>query len=280
MNTMPTCSRQGAGGFTLVEAIVVIVLTGILASMAAVFIAPPIKAYFDVSNRAELTDIADTALRRAARDIRAALPNSIRLGSTGACDGTSTCYLEYVPIKSAGRYREAVTGGTPAGDILDFNSASDTTFDVLGPGVDVQSGDSIVVYNLGIPGADAYAGANRRAVPAGGVGIGLATVTFTSQASPFPFASPARRFQVVGTPVSYVCNGAGQLQRYSGYAFATSQPQPPSGTPAVVAINVSRCRFAYQSLNQLNAIVTLELGLTRKGESVSLIHQIHVNNVP
>jgi MSHA biogenesis protein MshO len=270
---MPHINGRAARGVTLVEAIMVIVLTGILAGMAAVFIRAPVKAYFDVVGRAELTDIADGALRRASRDIRAALPNSVRLA--GTCDGTSTCYLEFVPIKSAGRYREG-----PPGDILDFNAAADNSFAVLGPGVNIQSGDSIVVYNLGITGADAYAGLNRRAVPAGGLGTGLAAVTFTATALPFPFASPARRFHVVDTPVSYVCNGAGQLQRYAGYPFAAAQPQPPGGTPAQLAGDVSRCRFAYQTLSQLSALITLDLGLSKNGETVNLVYQIHVNNVP
>ena len=35
--------------------------------------------------------------------------------------------------------------------------------------------------------------------------------------------------------------------------------QPPAGTPALLATNVSRCLFSYQTLNQLNAMITLEL---------------------
>lgn len=264
-------SFRRAGGFTLVEAIVTIVLTGILAGTVAIFVVAPIKAYQDVTRRAELTDIADTALRRIARDVRAAVPNSIRM-TAAACDGIATCYMEFVPIKSAGRYRD----GGP-GNSLDFTAAADT-FDVLGPGVDVAAGDSIVIYNLGIPGSEVYAGTDRRIATAP---FGTALVTTGFNGGAFPFSSPARRFHVVGTPVSYVCNvGVGQLQRYAGYAYSVAEPQPPAGTPAILATNVSRCRFVYQTLSQLNALVTLELGLTRGGETVNLVYQVHVNNVP
>jgi MSHA biogenesis protein MshO len=267
----PNSCRRHARGFTLVEAIMTIVLTGILAGTVAVFVVAPIKAYQDVTRRAELTDIADTALRRIARDVRAALPNSVRT-TAGTCDGTSTCYLEFVPIKSAGRYRD----GGP-GNSLDFTAAADT-FDAIGPGVDVASGDAIVIYNLGITGSDVYAGTDRRPATAP-FGAALATTGFSG--GTFPFSSPAHRFHVVGTPVSYVCNvGTGQLQRYAGYAYSVGQPQPPAGTPALLATNVSRCRFVYQTLSQLNALVTLELGLTKGGETVNLVYQVHVNNAP
>ena len=273
MNANSQPWRRNLRGFTLMEAIMVIVLTGILAGMALVFIRSPITAYQDVTRRAELTDIADTALRRIARDVRAALPNSVRI-TPSACTGAALCFLEFVPIKSAGRYRE-----NGPGDALDFNAAADT-FDVVGPGVDIAAGDAIVIYNLGITGvtgSDVYWGTTRRNATT--TGTGLTNVGYNGGA--FPFASPAHRFQIVGRPVSYVCNApAGQLQRYSGYAYSSGQPQPPAGTPALLATNVSNCRFAYVALSQLNALITLELGVTRGGETVSLVHQIHVNNVP
>jgi|KBSMisStandDraft_5_1062788.scaffolds.fasta_scaffold22113_7 MSHA biogenesis protein MshO len=269
MNSYPKPWRQNVRGFTLVEAIMVIVLTGILAGMAAVFIRAPITAYQDATRRAELTDIADTALRRIARDVRGALPNSVRV--SGTCTGPTICFLEYVPIKSAGRYRESGPGNP-----LDFNAAADT-FDVIGPGVDIAANDFIVIYNLALIGSDVYVGTSRRDVTT--TGTGLVTAGYSGGA--FPFASPARRFQVVGKPATYACNPPlGQLQRYSNYAYVDPQPQPPAGTPALLATNVSTCRFAYQALSALNALITLELGVSKGSETVSLVYQIHVNNVP
>ncbi|NIO42154.1 MAG: prepilin-type N-terminal cleavage/methylation domain-containing protein, partial [Burkholderiales bacterium] len=81
-------------GFTLAEAVIVIAVLGIISAAAAVFIRGPIAAYFDVARRAEMVDTADTALRRIARDLQRALPNSVRV--TGACSGQTSCYLEYI----------------------------------------------------------------------------------------------------------------------------------------------------------------------------------------
>jgi MSHA biogenesis protein MshO len=249
-------------GFTLVEAIIVIVLTGILAAAVAVFLRAPVQGYLDVARRAELTDIADTALRRIGRDLRLALPNSIRVTAGNTA-------IEFIPIKSAGRYREAGPG-----NFVDFSASTISSFDVIGPGVDIQAGDSIVIYNLGITGADAYAGSNRR-VPSS-VSSGLSTVTFAALAQ-FPLSSPARRFHVVGTPVSYICAG-GVLTRYWNYNFGIT---PPAGNSGVLASRVSGCRFAYEAgVTAQNGLVTLELAITKDDETVNLVQQVHVSNVP
>ncbi|MFN0038590.1 MAG: type II secretion system protein J [Burkholderiales bacterium] len=270
------CSRNA--GFTLVEAVITIVLTGILAGVVAVFVTVPVKGYLDMARRTELSDIADSTLRRIARDIRAALPNSVRVA--GGCAGGlgTTCFLEFIPIKGAGRYRERGPG-----DFLDFTAAADS-FAVIGPGVDVAGGDSMVIFNLGIPGSDAYGGSNRRLLTTTGTGLG--NVAYAGGV--FPFASPARRFQIVGGPVTYACAPAGNgvLQRYSGAGYAFNPTQSPNSTPppiapVLLASRVSFCRFEYQAgPTQGSALATLHLSLTRDGETVSLVHQMHVNNVP
>ena len=245
----------------------VIVITGILAGMVAVFIQKPVQGFFDTARRAVLVDAADTALRRISRDLHDALPNSVRISGTA---------LEFLHVRSAGRYREQGPG-----DLLDFTIA-DTSFDVLGPAVSVQSGDSVVVYNLGVgvTGADAYEGTSTsRRVAAAPFGASLANVVVTS-ATAFPFASPARRFQIVDTPVSYVCSGT-QMRRYSGYAIASTQPVPPAGSGALITDKLSTCSFTNATgVSQREALVTLSLALTDGVETVSLLYQVHVNNAP
>ena len=147
-------------GFTLIEMIVVIVLTSIIASAVAVFIKLPIQGYVDTARRAEMSDEADTALRRMGRDLRLALPNSVRV------DGGAT--VEFLLTRTGGRYRAAVDS-TGAGDMLDFAVNNDPSFDQFGPlasgiGQTISAGDILVVYNLSIPDADAYAGENTATI--------------------------------------------------------------------------------------------------------------------
>jgi MSHA biogenesis protein MshO len=266
--------------------IMVIVITGIIGGMVAVFLKAPIQQYMDVGRRADMTDIADTALRRIGRDLRLALPNSVSVTTSGGarnaggCTGANMCFLEFLPTTGGGRYRAALTA-SGTGDILDFTLA-DTSFDVLGPAPLAPSGTQyVVVYNLGIPGSDAYAGSNRATYS------GLNTATnIAISAMRFPFASPAARFQVITTPVSYVCDPVGgTLKRYSGYPIQTAQPSsvPIAGaTSATLAKNVSSCSFSYSPsvVAQRSGLVTMNLGITESGETVTMYSATHVSNVP
>lgn len=271
-------------GFTLIEAVVVIVITGILAGMVAMFISVPVQGYFDSVGRAELTDVADTALRRMARDLRLALPNSIRV---------SGGYVELLLTNSGGRYLAEEDNPT-AGNILDFTTAANLTFDVIAPTMPtIVAGNSIVVYNLG-PGmgpADAYCasatGCNNRAVVSA-----IAAPTVTLSVNPFAaqapaMRSPGRRFQVVTTPVTYACVGS-TLTRYAGYAIQAAQPADVAAAPllaassAVLASGVTGCTFSYANLPNIRSGLA-GLGITLENsnhESVALFHQVHVDNTP
>ena len=258
---------------TLIELVIVIAISSIIAVGMAVFIARPMEAYVDAARRAELTDIADTALRRMTRDLRTALPNSIRIATVGG-----VTYLEVLQTSAGGRYRaEPDSGG--GGDVLDF-SAPDASFDVIGALPAFAGGESIVVYNLAASGAvaNAYAGDNRAAyASSAGSTINL------SAPKQFPFSSPGRRFQVVQYAVTYACDpGSGQLRRYWDYGISAAQPTPPA-TPnnALLAGDVTACGFLYTAATGARTgAVVLNLTIERDGEPIRLYQQVHVNNVP
>lgn len=296
--------RRRTAGFTLVEAIIAIVITGIVAGMVAVFIKSPIDAYVDTARRAELTDVADTAVRRLGRDIRLALPNSVRNPS----DGSDLC-LEFMPTKIGSRYRAAQSSGG-AGDMLDFTTA-DSSFDMLWsnaalPAADrIAQNDLIVVYNDGYAG-NAYdyteAGSNVAIVTSiceppdaacAATPAASSKITLTA-AKQFPAESPSYRFQVVPAAehvVGYACNG-GSLLRYSRTMTAKRDRPGNCGavatgaTAAVLAGNVANCSLKYEppgsgtNPNGRHGMVSITLEISQGGESVQLYHQIHVDNTP
>lgn len=279
-------------GFTLIEAIVSIVILGIIGSVAAVFIRAPIDAYVDTSRRVELTEAADTAIRRMVRDIQSSLPNSFRAPT----DGSNQCF-EFIPVIAGGRYRVEQQGiANPQGNVLNF-TAADAAFDVLGS-VGLNRLDPIshvVIYNLGVAGANAYAtpAQNRAQIAVNGVatpGAGGAGAQITLAAAfQFPFESPSHRFQVVGTsPVVYSCAG-GQIRRSTPRVLTAANAPlatcPAAGVGDLLVSNVD-CGGGNTFFNYVPANATREgqveitLTLTDTGESVRLYDRVSVNNAP
>ncbi len=81
----------------------VIALASVVAVMVSSVLSRPLEGFMAQSRRAELTDMAAIALNRMTRDIRLAVPNSLRQPDANT--------LELLPIHEAGRYR-----GTPLED--------------------------------------------------------------------------------------------------------------------------------------------------------------------
>jgi MSHA biogenesis protein MshO len=287
-------------GFTLVELVVVIALLGVIAAGISVFYVPAVQGYIGARSRADLAAQADHALRRMARDVQAAVPNSIRTPAP-------QCF-ELVPAIAGGRFRrgpdtvnDAAPGCTPAADCaaaLDVTQAT-TVFDVLSPlSTTPAAGDWVVVDNQN-PG-DVYAGSNRAAVqsvvtPDARFGRARLAVASTQ----FPAGYDGARFVVVPNAqraVFYVCSGAdgtldangdgkGTLVRLMNYGFNAAYPTacPSTAGADVLATRVKSCRFVYDpdaGATQQSGFVSMQIELARTGEVASLLMGAHVRNVP
>jgi len=275
---------RAARGFTLIESILVIAVVGILFAIVAVFIVPPVRAYFATQARAALVDQADLALRRIARDLRIALPNSTRVSASGRA-------LELIPTAGAARYR------TEGADRLEFG-ALDTTFDLIGTPLALAASQQLVFYNLGpgIVGSDAYAAngsaaeqavSNRRTSTTAPGTVNSVTMSSLAGLPVAGFAAPHRVF-AVDSPITYRCDLATRtLTRHQGYGFLAAQPDPPAGgNSAVLASGVTGCAFKAESwvVAARAGLVSLALTLTTTtpsgDESVALHHAVHVDNLP
>lgn len=292
---------MNARGVTLIELVIAIVILGIVAALAAVILLPAFDAYFASQRRAELADTADAAIRRLARDVRLAVPNSPHV------DGTNS-FLEILLTKNGGRYRALNDNLVGTAENPLQIGGDDGVFDTLGAlatGVDQQVlvNDFVVIHNLGIAGSNAYdtlaANPNIAQITALGAGAiaGEERITFTPINS-FPLESPGRRFFVVQGPVTYACtnvgtvggNGTGSLRRWSGYAITLGPGAPPGlppvalpagATDAVLASNLSACELTYTALPLVSrGLVGIRLTILRANENVTLYYEAHVNNVP
>ena len=276
-------------GFTLIEMVVTIAVGAVVVAFMAMFIVMPMNAYTAQTRRAGLVDASDSALRFMARDIRSALPNSVRVASSGTVTA-----LELLATADGARYQDNGPVSNPA-LALDFTTASGafaTTVPFTQLTLPFSSNAYFLsIYNVGVPGANAYQMTNV-ITPAG------TTITVSAGATlnqnlvtlnpPFQFAygSPEKRVYLVSGPVSYLCDtSAGTLTRYSGYAIASTQPTSAAAmsgaAAALVAANVASCSFTYSAgTAQRNALATLSLQIAQSGESVQLLNEVQVVNAP
>jgi MSHA biogenesis protein MshO len=287
-----------AGGFTLLEAIVVMVIVGIIAAMVAVFIPKPVEGYMATASRLSIADTADTALRRIGRDVRLALPNTVRVDASGM-------FLELIPIKAGGRYRDndacfttGCTSLTTLGDMLtnvQVNAGSDlvaifNTYSNSGNDCSPTVANLYSVYcNQGLRVLSSVAAA----------GAISNTLNFGSYTFQPPGGSPTRRvFIIPASPVTYACDAAtGTLWRFSGYTRTAAQPA--SMTSAVLLAAASKAalatgvtcppavagsvppRFSYTAgASERYGLLSAWITVQGKGETISLLHQIHVDNTP
>ena len=295
-------------GFNLIELVAVMVIVAIVVTGLAYF-ASPIKQSVDVSARADLTDAANTALQRIGRDVRLALPNSVRV------DGTQK-FIEFLAVRTAARYRADGGGGTggtncpsddptltTAGDNdqLSFDlAAGDTCFKTLGKIPDVATvatgTDRLVLnnYGSGFSGQDAYSStaplnwvvvsAIDSASEATRDRVSFAATTFQRVLH----ASPGKRFFIISGAVSYGCDlSAGTVTRYWGYSIQATQPTTFGGaSSALIASQVTACAFDYTpNVEPQVGLLTLRLTLSKSTttgvpEVVTLYHAAHMSNVP
>lgn len=293
--------RKLQRGFTLVEMIVVIAIMGILGGVIAAFIGVPVQGYLDSARRAEMSDIADTAGQRLARDIRIAVPNSARLPTPAG-----STYIEFLPTKAGGRYRALadpggvvpVCGGTVAQDILDF-TAADNCFEILGPPITFAAGDQIVLGSTQSNGLSPYDSSVTGVLRAfNGTPGSQPTGFITAVQFPALAALPSQHFSVVPgnqQAVTYACenvgtdtkgDGAGTLKRYWKYGFTPAQATPPEmaasavlgvASASTLADKISSCNIVYDAAKQL---ISITLVISRNNESISLHQEIHVSNTP
>ena len=281
-----------AGGFTLIELVITIAVGSVVVAFMALFIVTPMNAYSAQTRRAALVDASDSALRFMARDLRSALPNSIRT----ATNGPSVTAIELLATADGARYQDNGPVANPA-LALDF-TAADGAFATTVPFTQLtlpwtSKAYYLSIYNVGVPGANAYNLANVITPP--GTTIMIAAGATPNQnlvtlapAFQFSYGSPEKRVYLVSGPVTYLCDtSAGTLTRYSGYLIQSSEPTTAAtltgagATSALVASNVSSCNFAYSpGTAQRNALATLEIQITQSGEAVQLLNEVQVVNAP
>ena len=301
-------------GFTLIEMVVAIIVLGIVGTTFGLFIVPAINANQAVERRAALVDSAEIAVRRMARDIRMALPNSVRVSYVA---GTGFA-VEMIPTVDGGRYCLTGDANCAGASQLLTIAASDTDFDILGcfrnstfTGATFPNSSFRLVIGDSTGAIYSAAGTNAVVTPTttsvtlstvngGGAGSGACGASSgvntsyrhhiaLSAGQTFPNSSSRRRVFIVQTPVTYICSRtAGTLVRYYNYAISSTAPtptSPPAGaTSAVVTdkidtTNADPCVVTTLTTDvQAQGYVKLSLVVANAGETVQLNHETQLDN--
>jgi MSHA biogenesis protein MshO len=287
MRALNSAAPARQRGFTLVELILVIVLSAVVGAMVSSVLSRPLEGFVAQSRRAELVDIGAGALNRMQRDIRMAVPGSLRISGDGQA-------LELLLIHSGGRYLPNRADGVS----LNFSAAPDAQCNgpqVAGvPACDVlqvfdpdlappAAGWLVVASNpfswvVSNPGNITPTGTSftRLADSVDYPGISLIRVTPPGGNFAFAAASAQRRIYFADRVVGYRCSG-GQLLRYEHDQLQVTLPAALPATGRLQADRVESCNFGYASASGL---ATLRLTIGAAGDSIRLAQQVQVNNAP
>lgn len=288
-------------GFTLIETVMVIALMGILVSIVAAFIVRPVEGYRDLARRAALVEAAESALRRMQRDIRTALPNSVRVINTA--NGYA---LELIPVLDAGRYNNTGGAADEQLDVTPGGGGGDPQFDIQhcfrNPATRTTAGIRLVINNRGTGQYNVYndagssVGAESIITPATGMTISVTSATCPTNGFDHITMTPGHDFRdsespnrlvfVVTTALSYLCDTtAGTLTRYYNYAIPTTQPTTVAAftalnaSSALVTNRVTACSVTTTTTDVRNrALATLSLTLAEEGEEIRLVLQAQLDN--
>jgi len=274
-------------GFSLIEIIVVIIILGVLATGVSTFINFGTQVYTDATDREKVVSSARFAIERLNRELRTAVPNSVRINAnalTGA--GAKQC-IEFTPIVLSTIYTEIAVTPKPASNEIKVIAFDEALFNEgFSPNLRVG------VYILNA--SDFYGGSsdkvftllNNTVVKSGNEWtLKLDTV------ATFAENSPTERLFFFNHSVSY-CVQNSRLTRHQNYNSNTDNtPEVTPTSPAVLMAEHITMHdddgvilippFKLTNATQLrNSLVLIKLAFTSNLEYIVFNNEIQVSNVP
>ncbi|MEH6385600.1 MAG: type II secretion system protein [Colwellia sp.] len=265
-------SKVKQKGFTLLELITVIIILGVLATSVSSFLRYGIEAFTNATDREELISSARFAIERLNREVRNALPNSLRtLGASGQC-------LEFTPISQSVIYLDIPVAPEPVSDNVQYLMSKGTLESTV-KYVAVYALNSNDIYNK-------TSGVIEEilSITPSGSKSAPSTVTLKNQIV-FKAESPTARMFFIDQPVAY-CIEVDKLYRYKGYGYSGSNlPIYTGSNRALMAeyLDYSAGEVPFKTTDATlsrNSIAFIELVFTRNLEKISFNNDIQVPNVP
>jgi MSHA biogenesis protein MshO len=265
-------------GFTLIEMVTVILILGIIVVGISSFVVFGTRIFVESSAVDQVLSQSRFGIERMTRDIRRAVPNSMRVLT--ATDGSYQC-LELLPISASTSYIDAPF----------FPQSVQNTLTAIKSVRSINAAQSVLIYPL--TASEVYNAqgltAKRFLVQSVAESGDLLTITLT-QSIRFTEASPLKRLYVAQSPLSYCfINTAGNvdLRLYQQYGYKAVQPSPADmGNGVLMAQNITNTLTINPAIILTpatlvtNAIVHLQPRFRVNGETFQYQHQVQVMNVP
>ncbi|BEE07507.1 PilW family protein [Aeromonas dhakensis] len=273
-----------AGGFTLIELVMVILLLGIMATFASQFIGIGSQIYGDASSREQLMSDARFAMERLNREVRNALPGSERIETLDGSWSDSGPCLRFWPISTSSRYialNRNVSGSTTTLELVMATPAS--AVDPLSPDASaVAVGDLLAVFPLpdanqpSLSNGCEYGRCVARVTEVLAPVSGAQTLRYAATES-LAGLSPGSRVYFAREQVRY-CVQAGSMYRASMALNGTSAAMPLG----ILMADALRAGSFYREATAFNSEgeFGVRLVFERKGEAVTFNHKLGVFNVP
>ncbi|WP_347330941.1 PulJ/GspJ family protein [Marinimicrobium locisalis] len=248
-------------GFSLIELITVVVVLAVIATIGSGFIVTATESYQQTQTRAGLVNTARAALERMTRQLRGAMPYSVRITNSGSC-------VEFMPVAGGGYYRNPVPDQS--------NQAPAHASIATAPhSVDFGSADFLTI------------GAMSSDELYGGSPVSLASVSSrTATSVDFPSRrwqrnSIGQRFFLLNPPEGF-CLFGGELRFYpnqdrtaAGIDVTSDYDLLARGAQAVGA------PFSLSAASDSrNVLVRLNIAFAEGGESLAFEQEVLIRNVP
>lgn len=270
-------AQKNIQGFSLIEIIVVIVILGVLAASVTTFIGFGTQVYTDATDRDATVSSARFAIERLNREIRSALPNSIRING----NNSRQC-IEFTPIVLSAVYTDIAVAPEPSSAELKLIAFNETLFN------DGFSPDLFVaVYILNAD--DLYDASNDKVFKLANNTIAKAGHEWTinmASAESFAEDSPTSRVYFFNDTVSY-CVKNTLLTRHQNYTRNGDNTPTSTGVLMAESINMHAENgtllppFGFTEATQFrNSLVLINLTFDQNNEEIAFNNEIQVLNVP
>ncbi|MFT5082918.1 MAG: MSHA biogenesis protein MshO [Lentisphaeria bacterium] len=257
-------------GFTLIELITVMVILGVVAAIGSRFVVTTIDSYASVQERSKLINKGRLVIEQMTRQLRIALPNSVRVSASGNC-------VEFLPI---------VAGASYLTDVSDTENLAPLTSNIATApfSLGVGSAQHVVIgalaeneiFTTGSPGS-------RVAIGALGAGPHYSAAPLASSHR-FDRNSITKRVFITDNPLRFCVVGL-NVVRYSAYGLLTSplDDLDPGGAIDLMAEGVSSATVAFTlslGSEDVNAAIDINMQFSQGSNQVNLKQQVLVRNVP